>query len=314
MQLIEGFACTAQQCRNWHHSHAALSSSSGGATSNIEDLIGDPNNGQPEVLLGFDRLERAGTAAKFEFNFPHYNRDFYVGAIGFDIAGNQGKISNLVHVRIASPTLIKTKEAKPVSSNEDEHDLETDWIVIGSICGVISVLLFLAIFSIVYYIVMARKRSSTVKAGSTSSVMGGTGLDETDSSSFDSDIKNIMSNPLGSANKNSSNYQVTPTDTNSTNITPVYWSALLSKIDQKNYSCSQPQSLQHESQNYSLQHQQQPVSLHYNPSWNYHRNSHHNPPDEYTITVAAGGGGTYDVTQCLPTPPVMPKPRNITQV
>ena len=129
--------------------------------------------------------------------------------------------------------MIKTKEAKPISSNEDEHDLETDWIVIGSICGVISVLLFLAIFSIVYYIVMARKRSSTVKAGSTSSVMGGTGLDETDSSSFDSDIKNIMSNPLG-ANKNSSNYQVTPTDTNSTNITPVYWSAsqLLSKIDQ----------------------------------------------------------------------------------
>ena len=121
---------------------------------------------------------------------------------------------------------------------------------------------------------MAKKRSSTVKAGSTSSVIGGTGLDETDSSSFDSDIKNIMSNPLGT-NQNLnpvSSYQVTPTDTNSTNVTPVYWSAsqLLSKIDQKNYNNSQPQSLQLEHQSYSLHHQQ-PISLHYNSSWNYPR-------------------------------------------
>ena len=35
-------------------------------------------------------------------------------------------------------------------------------------------------------------------------------------------------------------------------------------------------------------------------------------PDDYTITVAAEG--TYDVSQCLPTPPSLPKPRNITQV
>ena len=120
---------------------------------------------------------------------------------------------------------------------------------------------------------MARKRSSTVKAGSTSSVMGGNGLDETDSSSFDSDIKNIMSNPLGTTQtlNSVSSYQVTPTDTNSTNVTPVYWSAsqLLSKIDQKNYN-SQPQSLQLEHQTYNL-HQHQPISLHYNSSWNYPR-------------------------------------------
>ena len=243
-------------------------------TSNIEDLI-DLTKSQPEVLLGFDRLERAGTAAKFEFSFPHYNRDFYVGAIGFDIAGNQGKMSNLVHVRIASPLLVQAKDAKPISSKPNKEDSERDWIVIGSICGIISVLLILAVFSIMYYIVMARKRNATVKVGSTSSVMGGTGLDETDSSSFDSDIKNIMSNPVGAKHQNSSIYQGTDV-TDSTNVTPVYWSAsqLLSKIDQKNYNYSQPQSLQLESSqnNYSLT-QQQPVSLHYNPdynpSWNY---------------------------------------------
>ena len=54
---------------------------------NIQDLL-DPVKGQPEVLLGFDRLERAGTKAQFDFNFPHYDKDYYVGIYAFDIAGN----------------------------------------------------------------------------------------------------------------------------------------------------------------------------------------------------------------------------------
>ena len=145
--------------------------------------------------------------------------------------------------------------------------MEMDWIVIGSICGVIAVLFIMAVLCIAYCIVVSRKKSST-KTCSTSSVIGVTGSDETDSSSFDSDIKNIMSNPLGAKHQNSSIYQGTDV-TNSTNVTPVYWSAsqLLSKIDQKNSNYSQPQSLQLEIQNYNLQ--QQPVSLNYNPSWNY---------------------------------------------
>ena len=96
-------------------------------------MINFSDGSEPEVLLGFERLERAGTAAKFEFNFPHYNRDFYVGAIGFDIAGNQGKMSNLVHVRIASPISIETKDAEPILSKQDEQNIEEDWIVIGKL-------------------------------------------------------------------------------------------------------------------------------------------------------------------------------------
>ena len=309
-------------------------------SSHIQDLL-QPNFGHPEVLLGFDRIERAGTSSKFDFNFPHYDKDYYVGIYAFDIAGNQGKISNLVHVRINAPKYENSKDSRPIIARSEIEE-EDDWIVIGSICGIISVLLLLALSSIIYYIVMARKRSS-VKVGSTSSVMGGTGLDETDSSSFDSDIKNIMSsNPSPRQNystTSSSQPITTPAETNSTTVTPVYWSAsqLLSKLDQKNSHLNQsdqrnyylnqqqhggPPSLQNEghavlnsSENgyASNDIDTQAVSLHYHPTWSYQI------PEEYTITV----GGTYDVSQCIPQhstdnynlpPNVMPKPRNITQV
>ena len=364
-------------------------------SSKIEDLLQpDPSQGQPEVLLGFDRIERAGTAAKFDFNFPHYDKDFYVGAYGFDIAGNRGKISNLVHVRVAAPKYVKSKEAEPIKSTPAAESMEIDWIVIGSICGVISVLIIMAILCIAYCIVVSRKKSST-KTGSTSSVIGVTGSDETDSSSFDSDIKNIMANPLGPAlalprngqmgNNGSGSgsalggsvsvqqSQTTPPSyatTPSTNVTPVYWSAsqLLSKLDHHGnphhgyYVPPGPQSLQlpqhlppgrpHIPQNGGQQ-QQQPASLHnmsYEarpyPSWSY-TNRSHNIPEEYTITVEdtstimppQNGGphmpppvqnrGTPPQygppvssanSKQLPhlsgkvPPPVMPKPRNVSQV
>ena len=85
-------------------------------SQNIEDLI-DPIKGEPQVLLGFDRIERAGTVAKFDFNFPHYDQDFYVGAYGFDMAGNRGKISNLVHVRVSSPTSVYDRGHHSIQSD-----------------------------------------------------------------------------------------------------------------------------------------------------------------------------------------------------
>ena len=328
-------------------------------SSKMEDLL-NPYEGEPEVLLGFDRIERAGTAAKFDFNFPHYDTDFYVGAYCFDIAGNRGKISNLVHVRIAAPKYIKTEEAKPILSSPPK-DFESNLILIGSVCGGIAILLIITIVAFAYCIKISRGKKSA-KTGSTSSVIGVTGSDETDSSSFDSDIKNIMSNPLGPAlalprnqmtsqpqpqytlNPTPPSHVTTPMDTNSTNVTPVYWSAsqLLSKLDhsghhhpiQKGYYVpTGPQSLQlphHPMPPNGMppqpQHQQQPVSLHnisyearpYNVSWSY--NQGRSIPEEYTITVedasimpsahrppnAAKGGKV--------PPPVMPKPRNVSQV
>ena len=170
---------------------------------NIADLI-DTKNGGAKILLGFERMEKEGTKAKFDFSFPHHEKDYYIGAYAFDLAGNRGKISNLVHVRIPAPPSAGgiLGEGKPYgAADNDANNLfdvttETNWIMIGAIGGVILVLLVLGLAIISYYFAVARKRSKG-KTGSTSSVMNGGSSDETDSSSFDSDIKNIMANPLG---------------------------------------------------------------------------------------------------------------------
>jgi len=278
-------------------------------------------------------------------------------------------MGNLVHVRVAAPKYVKSEEAEPIRSTPASEAFEPDWIVIGSICGVIAVLLIMAVLCIAYCIVMTRKKSST-KTGSTSSVIGVTGSDETDSSSFDSDIKNIMANPLGPAlalprNQMSTGTvsvqqsQTTPPShvtTPSTNVTPVYWSAsqLLSKLDHHGnphgyYVPPGPQSLQlpqhlppgrphlpHQQGQQQQQQQQQPVSLHNmsyearpypTPSWSY-TNRSQNIPEEYTITVEdtsimpptslqqqriLNSNAKQQTSGKVP-PPVMPKPRNVSQV
>lgn len=242
-----------------------------------------PAGGKPEILLGFDRLEKAGTQSSFDFKFPHFDKDFYVAAYAFDMAGNRGKISNLVHVRLeAPPSMMITKQqpnkASPIFSGDNA---EGNWVLIGAIAGIIGVLLIMSIAIISVYVFKRNKSRSQAssssegacsgKAGSTSSMMngGGSASDETDSSSFDSDIKNIMTingGPLGPAlngggpssihvapthlpthlahlqgppgsvdsGMSSNGSGNTPTNANeSANHTPVYWSAsqLLSKLD-----------------------------------------------------------------------------------
>ena len=316
-------------------------------SSKIDDLLSQSKD--PEVLLGFKQMERSGTPAKFDFNFPHYDKDFYVGAYAFDVVGNRGKLSNLVHVRIPGPVQSR-EEAEPISAQPEEEQF--NWMIIAIVAGIGLVLFVMAVACVAYYVYQSKAKKS-IKTGSTSSVMGGANSDETDSSSFDSDIKNIMSNPLGPAlalprqtmptHATPPTTQITPTDTNSTNVTPVYWSAsqLLSKLDQKSYNYyvpQGPQSLQqlhHQAgQHGAGHHAGQPVSLHnmsYEgrgyPSWSYRSQ---NIPEEYTITVEDTGNspaalGSANAGQSAVTtaeartnrkvpPPVMPKPRNITQV
>ena len=172
-------------------------------SSNIADLL-EPHNENAKVLLGFDRLEKFGTKARIDFSFPHHDRDYYIGVYAFDLAGNQGKISNLVHIRIPSPPYSEggVRGRRIYGQNDDASSAnfggqtESNWIMIGAIAGVIFVLLILGLTIISYYFAVTRKRGKG-KTGSTSSVMNGGSSDETDSSSFDSDIKNIMANPLG---------------------------------------------------------------------------------------------------------------------
>ena len=350
-------------------------------STDLRDLLREDKT----VLFGFDRREPAGTASSIDFAFEHYDQDFYIGLIAMDLQGNAGKISNLVHIRVPKPPSLIRKEkegsASPVFSLGTGTMDDVNWILIGAIAGVISVLMVISIVSVGYYIFISRRASSSArrrksesdeethhKAGSTSSVMN-SGEQDTDSSSFDSDIKNIiMGNPLpslhagpapvhnqlqqvlqqnqgSSVDSGMSSNGHTPTNSNQESAahTPVYWSAsqLLSKLEHSTHSgpyggqgpfihnglvSTGPHSLQGlpVATTAASGNPNGPQSLH-NISYDNHlrgyntlaTSGHHDYgqiPEEYTITVtgsleASGNGNSGKVP-----PPVMPKPRNITQV
>ena len=389
-------------------------------SEDIGDLL-KPDR-RPKILLAFDRMELAGTDSSYDFEFPHYDADFYVAAYGFDTAGNKGKISNLVHVRVPSPP----KATNPVYGDEDSSsssspifslsggtNSDLDWIMIGVIAGVVGVLLVLSVVAISYYFVAARNgaarrraaasthqgpAAATKKGGMLPGAAGtaapgsgsGSSTDETDSSSFDSDIKNIMlSNPpLGptlsasgggataaasslpphmaqlqkhhlhhqqqhqqssadsGVSSNGSHGDPTPTSGDPQNVTPVYWSAsqLLSKLDHNalpgNYSpyvTTVPGNGDLFGQSYSAHHhhhvQPGPHSLQpyattatSSAAGGAYSTSSGIPsewpafqqiPEEFTITVGnlshSGAVADDEASRKVP-PPVMPKPRNITQV
>ena len=140
-------------------------------SEDIGDLL-KPDR-RPKILLAFDRMEEAGTDSSYDFEFPHYDADFYVAAYGFDTAGNKGKISNLVHVRVPSPP----KATNPVYGDEDSSsssspifslsggtNSDLDWIMIGVIAGVVGVLLVLSVVAISYYFVAARNGAARRRA------------------------------------------------------------------------------------------------------------------------------------------------------
>ena len=185
--------------------------------SDIQDLI-DPIKGQPEVLIGFDRIEKFGTKSKFDFNFAHYDQDFYVGLYAFDLAGNRGKISNLVHVRIDSPASVQVQIIQD-EFVQDSH--QENWIIIGSICGL---LLVLFLVSLAIFVLIKKKSKQEIQVESKQGSTTSTNLDETDCSSFDSELK--IERKIEE------------------NVTPVYWSAsqLLNKLDQQkqNYFYQNP--------------------------------------------------------------------------
>ena len=391
-------------------------------SEDIADLL-KPDR-RPKILLAFDRMEDSGTDSSYDFEFPHYDTDYYVAAYGFDIAGNKGKISNLVHVRVPSPPKASnpvygedaSTSSSPIFSLSGGTNSDLDWIMIGVIAGVVGVLLVLSIVAISYYFVAARNgaarrraavsthqgQATTKKGGILTAAAGtaapgsgpGSSTDETDSSSFDSDIKNIMlSNPpLGptlsaagttaasslpphmaqlqkhhhhhhhqqqqqhqqssadsGVSSNGSHGEPTPTNSDQQNVTPVYWSAsqLLSKLDHStlpgNYSpyvTTVPGSGDQFGHSYSSHHhhhhhvQPGPHSLQpyaatatASAAGGAYSTSSGIPsewpafqqiPEEFTITVgnlshSAAASADDEASRKVP-PPVMPKPRNITQV
>ena len=61
--------------------------------------------GAPDALTSFASKDKAaGSAVTYSFTFDKYEKDYHVAVVAFDEAGNVGNYSNVVRVRLATPT------------------------------------------------------------------------------------------------------------------------------------------------------------------------------------------------------------------
>lgn len=101
----------------------------------IEELL-TPSTSAP-ALDGLKEDFAPGTIVKKEINFKYYNAYYYIGLYAFDEAGNRGRMSNLVLVRVPAPlTTTDVTSTEPIVSEKSN-----DWTLLGAIIGAIGVIL-----------------------------------------------------------------------------------------------------------------------------------------------------------------------------
>ena len=250
--------------------------------ADISNLV----SGSPSSLVNVDRLTAAGSKASQDLTFPYYDTDYYIGLVAVDVDGNEGPMSNLVHVFLPAPAeLAAASQDLELESGPNFSLLssEKDWIMVGVICGILLVLIIISIVSISYFCCVSRKSpvDRKVTAGGSISdvnvVSSGSSdhTDGTDAGSFDSDMKNLSGNNIIVQGYEARDLEFglprypvhhggleTPSkDGNSVRGTPVYWSAsqLLSKLEEGSGGSYSPHHHHHD---YSYQYGPPPSTHH----------------------------------------------------
>merc|ERR1711902_218231 len=96
-----------------------------------------------------------GTGVRYEFQFKHYDKDFYIGVVGIDSANNTGKMSNLVSVFMPSPVQVKNV-VRETNKELLQQDLTGQWRIVSALCGSLLLLAVSLFLAILYFL----KRSS----------------------------------------------------------------------------------------------------------------------------------------------------------
>ena len=199
------------------------------------------SNNKPSQISVLHRLQRrdvAGEKVSHSFTFKDYDKNYFVAMYAYDQRGNQGKLSNIVRVRMSSPN------GQGTSPGPTDPTTTTNWLTVGIIAAsVVGVLFILLIALYIYFFCVRRKqnqhdknltksKSSGVNVDIQHGVIPPTaGSDHTDASSYD-DAKNSSSNQLV---PNISTITETYNQHNiiskqgprsfGNGITPTYWSA-----------------------------------------------------------------------------------------
>ncbi len=164
-----------------------------------------PTRPRYETLAEFSRTgEASGTQTSYQLAFPYLDKDLYVAMKAFDDNGNEGKISNLVLVRINSSQVDgadneRLQQTPIPGSATAVAAAQDDGVMIGILCGTFVVIACM-LWAGIYYLRNHRggrgsaSGSSTNKnSGVNATLVGGVGSGDGghDTSSSDLDVKSL---------------------------------------------------------------------------------------------------------------------------
>ena len=206
--------------------------------SEILPLLSNNDPTSLKVLHKLQRRDSAGTVTSHRFTFMDYDQTFFIGMYAYDQSGNEGRLSNIVQVKMPKPF------GPNPSPGPTDPTSTTNWLTVGIIAAsVVGVLFILLIVLYVYFFCIRRKQlkegKNLTKSKSSgvnvdiqqASVPNSAGSDRTDASSYD-DAKNSSSNQLvpnistitETYNQHNMNGNKGPRSFGN-GITPTYWSA-----------------------------------------------------------------------------------------
>lgn len=193
-------------------------------SSRITQLL-DPQ-AQVRPLVTFGRKDNVGEKVRYEFQFKHFDKDFYVGLVGIDTANNSGKISNLVNVFMPYPT---QAQKTVIESNVDMSAVDGQWMMISALCGSILLLTVFLIIGVLFFLKFKSKKIPMATSGHRD--------DLTDNTSCSSDARNTSSHNLmpDVTNVTRMSPVFTAPPASLPDSTPTYWSAtmLLTEHEQR---------------------------------------------------------------------------------
>jgi len=221
----------------------------------IEELL-TPSTNAP-ALDGLKETFSPGTIVKKEINFKYYNAYYYIGLFASDEAGNRGRMSNIVLVRVpAPPTTTDVTSTEPIILEKTN-----DWTLVGAIIGALVVVLLVILIGLYCRFFRRNQRFSKIRFAShlksngvriPSTTDGDSRKESTSTDSYEAEKTNNISNNLPHPKVSNTSF--------ANNLTPTYWSAsqLLAEHEirkhQEQLEQIQAQQQQHQNMRHSGHH------------------------------------------------------------
>ena len=129
-----------------------------------------------QTLVGFQQPDEPGVSTSYQFGLArmdeHYNKDLFMGLMAFDEKDNEATMSNVVMLHLTpdgeygTSMNIDTPINNPVRSEYPGGSNDSEYLIIGSICGALIVIAIMLWAGIWYF----RNQRGTFKSTKTSTI------------------------------------------------------------------------------------------------------------------------------------------------